>query len=184
MAQRSQATPSRADRPVLWSLTLPFWAARAERPGSDASGAADWRLRLRVRAARRSLDREIAQGASLVDDPARAVRARQLRSSSERRAIAACLANILDAAQECQADPGCRLALNHAAVLGARVQILAIIETLRCPYAVSARGVALARGLTASLTGPLVADYSDATLRQASAEIIDALGRVFPGPHL
>ena len=57
---------------------------------SDADSA-DLRLRLRARLRRRDLDREISAGASLNDNPLRALRARQLATRSERRAIASLL---------------------------------------------------------------------------------------------
>jgi hypothetical protein len=50
-----------------------------------------------------------------------------------------------------------------------------VLDILRSQSEVRARGVALARGLTASLSGPLAAEPSEATLQQATAEIIGAL---------
>ncbi len=133
------------------------------------------RLRLQVRVGRRDLDSEIAKGACLDADPARSLRARQLGSMSERHAIAASLANILDAAEECQADPASRLALNHGPVIAARHEILALVELLRSEATVDVRGVALARLLARDPASPLLRACSDGTLQQAVSEIVETV---------
>ena len=166
MAKHLSDTTSGSHLP-FWSLTLPSWA---ESPGSTA----DLRSRLRARLRQRTLDREIASG--LLDgDPARALRARQLADDSERWSVAACLANILDAADERHADPASVLKLNHAEVLAARHEIVSLIEALRSPRSVQPRGVALARTLTDDRGSPLLVERAGRTVRQAVCEAAAAL---------
>ena len=131
--------------------------------------------RLRVRLHRRVLDREIAAGAPLDSDPARALRALQLTGAPERRRIARCLANILEAADERHADPESPVTLNHADVLVARHQIVALIEVLRSEQAVAARGAALARLLIVERRSPMLCESSERTVQQAVSEALVAL---------
>ena len=150
-------------------------------PAQDASSwpvrrACGWRTRLFVRLRRRDLDREIAdRGASSEDDPACQLRARQLRSRSEREAIAASLANILDAAAECEADSATRLALDHTGVLAARDDIVELIALMRSDDALDARGIARARLLIEDPRGLLVCPRIDQTLQQAITQIARSL---------
>jgi hypothetical protein len=132
------------------------------------------RSRLRARLRLRVLDREIA-GGLLDGDAARTLRARQLTSDAERHGVAACLANILDAADERHADPASPLKLNHADVLAARYEIVALIEALRSEQHVEARGVALARRLLDDSCSPLLCARAGRTVRQAVDEAARAL---------
>jgi hypothetical protein len=102
-------------------------------------------LRLRSRLLRRRLDREIAAGAPIDESPDRALRARELTSPRERRALAAALANILDAAEERQIDACCPVAIEHAAVIAAREDIVELIALLRSAAALEPRAIARAR---------------------------------------
>jgi hypothetical protein len=135
----------------------------------------DWRLRLLARVSRRELDRQIAAGAPLDESPLRALRARELSGTTERHAIAACLANVLDAAEECEADPGSRLTLDHRAVIAARRGILALTELLRSDSVLDVRGIALARRLAEDPTSPLLRMHAGQTIPQAISEIAEAL---------
>lgn len=133
-------------------------------------------LRLRVRIRRHVLDREIASGLHPGSDAARAVRAQQLICPRERRCVAASLANILEAADERHADPGSLLRLNHAQVLAARYEIVALIEALRSDRAVAPRGAALAQLLVdGSSSSPLLRSQGRRTVQQAVSEAIAAL---------
>lgn len=143
--------------------------------GDRAQASPEWRLRLQARLERRLLDRQIARGAALDRSPARALRARQLGSTSERRAVAACLVNVLEAVEECEADSASPLVLDRRAVIEARVRIIALIERLRDDRPAEPRGVALARVLTDSANSPLFGTSSRQTLQQALEEIADAL---------
>jgi hypothetical protein len=142
---------------------------------STEADRADLGLRARVRLARRVLDREIARGASPRDSRELALRVDQLTSAPERHTLAACLENILAAAEECRADPGSRVVLDHAAVIVARGEILTLIELLRSEAQLDARGVALGRLLIADPVGPLMRPCAGRTLGQAILEIADAL---------
>ncbi len=135
----------------------------------------DRTLRLRVRIRRHVLDREIAAGLDPSDDPARATRAQQLLSEHERRCVAGCLTNILEAADERHADPGSPLKLNHAEVLARRQDILALIAALRSDRVIAARGVALARLLTEADSSPLLRVRPGLSVQEAVFEAIAAL---------
>jgi hypothetical protein len=150
------------------TLTLPSGARLAAVP-SDRS------LRLRVRLRRRVLDREIAAGLSAGGDAARALRARQLTCARERWCVAVCLANIVEAADERQADPTSPLTLNHPEVLAARDDIAALIDALRGDQAIAPRGAALARLLAQSSASPLVRPRAGCSVQQAVSEAISAL---------
>jgi len=127
---------------------------------------------VRVRLGRRILDREIAEGAGLDDSPVRAARARQLSSLEERRAVAACLEHILDAADECAADPGSPLVVDHAAVISARAELVSVIERLRGDRDVDACAVARARLLAEDPRCRRL--WSGRSLQHALSDIADA----------
>ena len=134
-----------------------------------------WGPRLRVRLRQRVLDREIAAGLRVDEDAARELRAKQLTSSAERRQIAACLANMLEAAYERQADPGSHLRLNHEEVLAARHDLVALIEALRSEQALHPRGVALAQRLIHDNHSPLLVCRAGRTVQRAVSETLAAL---------
>jgi hypothetical protein len=131
--------------------------------------------RIRLRLHRRVLDREIAAGAPVHTDPARALRALQLTGATERLRVAASLGNILEAADERHADQASHVRLNHADVLAARPGIVALIEVLRSEQTVTARGIALARLLTEERGSPMLCESSGRTVQQAVSEALAAL---------
>jgi hypothetical protein len=131
----------------------------------------EWRLRLRVRITRGSLDRQLASGAAADGSPALALRTQQLTSTPGRRTIAALLATILEAAEERQADPGSPLIVDHAAVLEAREQIQRLIDVLRARCELEPRGIALARLLLRDSRGPLFCASPGRPLEQALSDI-------------
>ena len=110
--------PLRAPGPPTPGLTIVRVEALRLSGSPLHVGHAQRGLRLRVRIRRHVLDRELASGLQPESDAARALRARQLTSRYERCFVAACLANILEAADERHADPASPLRLNHAEVLG------------------------------------------------------------------
>jgi hypothetical protein len=128
-----------------------------------------------VRCRRRSIDHQLARGVSPVSSPALALRAHQLASARERRALAAGLETILAAGAEAQLDPASRLVLDHVAVNEARPQITTLTQRLRHDRTLQVRGIALSRLLTFDPRSPLLQTRADQTLRQALAEIFDAL---------
>ena len=132
-------------------------------------------LGLRVRIRRHVLDREIGSGLEPESDVARALRAQQLTSPAERCCVAAALANILEAADERHADPASLLKLNHAEVLAARYEIIALIEALRGDRPLAPRGVALARLLVNASGSPLLCPQRGRSVREAVSQAIGAL---------
>jgi hypothetical protein len=145
------------------------------RAGSTGRAPTQFSTRVRARVHRRVIDREIAAGAAIDTDPARALRAAQLTSEAERRGVAASLWNILQAADERHADPASHLRLNHADVLAARHGVVALIEILRSEQTVAARGVALARLLTAERRSPMLCESSQRSVKDAVCEALAAL---------
>jgi hypothetical protein len=142
---------------------------------SGEAASAQFGARIRARLHRRVIDREIAAGAAVDADPARALRALQLTGVTERRCVATSLANILEAADERHADPASRVRLPHADVLAARHGIVALIEVLRSEQTVAARGVALARLLTEERDSPMLCEGAGRTVHQAVSEALAAL---------
>ena len=142
---------------------------------SGDSASPQLRARIRVRLHRRVLDHEIAAGAAVDADPARALRALQLIGAEERQCVATSLRNILDAADERHADPASQVRVNHAEVLAARHGIVALIEVLQSEQSVMARGVALARLLVVERESPMLCERSRRKVPQAVAEALAAL---------
>jgi hypothetical protein len=124
-----------------------------------------------VRLTWRRLDREIAAGAQIENSRPHSLRARELQRSSSRWAIAAALANILDAADERAADPSSRLVIEHVAVLGARDQLMELIAVLRSSGALEPRCIAMARLLTQDPNSPIYRPCGVEALAQALAQI-------------
>jgi hypothetical protein len=170
------ATSFQASRPPV-EVMVPASLPSRLRSASAFSVAPkpDWRARMRVLLTQRTLDDQIAQGSDVTASLALSLRAKQLTGTGERRAASACLANILDAAEERQADPGLRLILDHRAVIASRAEILALIDVLRSGSEVNAQGVALTTLLIERRTSPLFGACTSRTLEQAIAEIAEAL---------
>jgi len=72
-----------------------------------------------------------------------------------RRTLAALYANVLDAAEECDADPGSPLTVEYVSLIAARRQILELIERLRSSAELKPRGLALARLLVWDSASPI-----------------------------
>ena len=142
----------------------------------------EWRLRLRVRITRGSLDRQLASGAADDGSPALALRAHQLTSTPVRKTIAALLATIQEAAEERQADPSSPLIVDHTAVLEAREQIQRLIDVLRDRRVLEPRGIALARLLLRDSRGPLFCASPARPLEQALSDISAHLQTAPSGP--
>jgi hypothetical protein len=145
------------------------------RAASREAAPTQFSARVRARLHRRVIDREIAAGAVVSADPARALRAQQLTSPLERRCVASSLWNILQAAEERHADPASHVRLNHAEVLAARHGIMALIEILRSEQTVAPRGVALARLLTVERGSPMLCEGSQRLVQDAVSEALAAL---------
>ena len=131
-------------------------------------------LRLRARSRCERLDREIAAGLPTGESPDRAMRASQLTNAPMRRTLAALYANVVDAADECDADPGSPLTVEYVAVIAARQQILELIERLRSGAELQPRGLALARLLVCDSASPIFRSAGH-TVSAALSEITSAL---------
>jgi hypothetical protein len=124
---------------------------------------------------RRRLDAQIAAEAPPPDSVDIRRRCAELTDRGSRLSLAVALVNILDGADERQADPVSALILDDQAVLRERDQIEAVIDRLRSSETVSARGVALVRLLVRDSRGPLYHHQDDKTLHEALAAIARAL---------
>jgi hypothetical protein len=131
--------------------------------------------RIRSTLLRRRLDAQIAAEAPPPDSVDIRRRCAELTARGSRLTLALALANILDAADERQADPVSALILDDQAVLRERDQIEALIDRLRGSETVSARGVALVRLLVYDAHGPLYYHHDGRTLHDALAKIARAL---------
>lgn len=116
-------------------------------------------LRLRVWAKRTRLDRALAGGTPPNASPELELRAAQLSRAATRRAIAAMLSNVLDAAEEPPSPaerqvPG--QAVNRSAIAHARDELTTLIAGLRDDDApASVQGIAQAHLLAVDSGGPL-----------------------------
>jgi hypothetical protein len=134
------------------------------------------RLRARILAdwAWANLDREIAAGLPVTESEARRLRAKQLLSPQQRRAVAAVLRNILDAA-----EAGCTSANSGrrgdaAAIVASRDRLVQLIELLRSDAPMSAPAVAGAELLACDRTSPLVSLHGGPAIVRALDEIAAA----------
>jgi hypothetical protein len=104
------------------------------------------------------LDRALAEGADPNLSPALAERARQLTHDGTRRALAASVANLLDAAEEPDAVWQCHgisTPLRRSAILHAREDLLMLSWRLTDARPAAVRGLALASLLIADEGSPL-----------------------------
>ena len=131
-------------------------------------------LRMTVCLRQRVLDREIASGLPVDETRPRALRASQLSSRLEQRAIAACLQTLLDRA-EAEADDGRALTGVRGALIASRYAICTLIDRLRSESVVDARGVALAQLLIEDRDGPLFHPLAKRSLDERLADAIGAL---------
>jgi hypothetical protein len=139
-------------------------------------------LRLRFTTWRRQtrLDAALAEGDDPGNDPALALRARQLTELSRRHAIARTLRNVIDAAEEpphAWGHGGPRPPLQRDAILTARNELLSIADRLTEPRDVSPQAAALASMMVWDSASPLYASDTDATVSgwaRAVTETIDS----------
>lgn len=126
---------------------------------TDPSIPAPRRVRLRVWATRRRLDRVLTDGVDADASAELTLRAAQLSRPQTRRSIAAMLSNILDAAEEPRGPfeiQNPQQAVNRPAVAQARDELSALIARLRDDRAPSSvQGIARAHLLTVDCRGPL-----------------------------
>lgn len=114
--------------------------------------------RLGGRRRRELADRALALGADPHSSPALLVRARELEREDTRRGLAACIVNLIEAAEEPRATwiaHGIEPPLRCDAVLGARESLVALAEALRSSDRASVRGAALASCLVSDRLSPV-----------------------------
>ena len=122
------------------------------------------------------LDAALAAGADPADDPALALRARQLTAQSTRDAIARTLRNLLDAAEEppeAPGPPGPRPPLQRDAILAGQAAVLALADRLRHP--VSTQAAALAALLVWDSASPLYTPRPDTSVSESIDGILDVV---------
>ena len=133
------------------------------------------RQRVRVRACRSRLDRELADGCSPDGADLRALRARELIDPLTRHELAISLRRVVADAQL----PGARLRsvpVNRAALLPWCAGLLGLAERLERPGEVNPCGVARARFLVTDGIGPLYSPLSGTSLSDAIWWVADGLG--------
>jgi hypothetical protein len=144
-----------------------------------AASQSGWMLRLKVGLSRPRLDRELAAGASPDSRPDLRVRAEQLIDARNRRALAAVIGHLLEAAEE---PPGVlerqtpARGLNRAAVTRAGNELIALAALLASDEPIAPQAAARAQVLACDERGPLYGtdapDAADAcieALREALA---------------
>jgi hypothetical protein len=129
------------------------------RPGHVRSRVlADW--------AWAKLDREIAAGLPIEASEARLLRAQRLLHPQERRAIAAVLANIVDAADAASRSGKSAVPGEYSALVASHDRLVLLIGLLRSEASMTAPAVAGAELLACDRNSPLVSRHDDrATLR-------------------
>lgn len=123
--------------------------------------------RLRGRRRRELADRELAGGADPHGSPALLARARELERDDTRRGLAACILNLIDAAEEPHSiwvAHGIEPPLRREAVLRARGSLLALAEALTSGDRASVRGAALASRLVSDRLSPVYSAAADGEL--------------------
>ncbi len=170
----------RPERPV------PAHAAHAVHPDRPARSApavatepepasASRAVRLSVRWHRRRLDGELASGATPETSPAHALRAHQLTTRPQRRAVSRALRRVVERAEDprvavCAAAPVCR-----GPVMQWREGLLGLADRIAAPVAVNPCGVARALVLLGDGCGPLYHPGAERSLSETLWWIADGL---------
>ena len=121
---------------------------------ADPSHSGRLTLRLRVLLKRTQLDRLLAEGADPAQAAALMLRARQLQSTRQRRALANGLERAIAQAQRYSGD-NVDSPIDREGVAGTRPLLLGLAERLRSPEAVSPHGMATIRCLLTDTTSPI-----------------------------
>jgi len=134
-------------------------------------------IRLRTRLHCRRVDRELVSGLDPNSDPLRRERARELVGERCRRRLAATLEGL-----QLEADSSAHLftskvPLARAAVRDSRTELDTVVERLKTPAYISARGVAMISVLLSDGAGPLYGrdPANSRVLRKALEAVIDCL---------
>ena len=120
----------------------------------------------------RSLDTQLADGASPDDAWLRAVRAAALVAPSNRLAMAGDWENLLDRARGPQPVAGARVPLARGRILAAEDEIRQLVTALRSRLPVPVRGAAMASLLITDGRGPV---YNRRSPRDLGAAVRDAV---------
>ena len=124
-------------------------------------------LRARVFARRRSLDEELAEGASPLRTPELALRARQLVSQASRQRVATHLERLVKEAKRAAPPPAVAVPLPRREILEAQTWLLGIAACLGGERPVYARGMALLSLLLSDGRGPAYNPYPGEALFDA-----------------
>jgi hypothetical protein len=133
------------------------------------------RLRARVRLRRRTLDLQLADGVSPLDDAALALRARQLVCREAREQFAARLEGLVRHAERPPLPRSVAVPLPRRQILEARLGLLALATCLRAERPLYARGMALLSSLLTDGTGPAYRARTDRSLPDALRTAAEAL---------
>lgn len=136
-----------------------------------------WVDRLLARWRCRSLDAELAEGAPVDIDPRRAVRAAMLIEPGRRQSLADAWVAVLRRARQSTRVGDPRVPVVRTRVLSAGAEITELIDALRAPAPVPARGVAIASRLLTDGTGPV---YSQRSQQDLSAAVRAAVQYLDP----
>lgn len=148
-------------------------------PGGHELGVVARRARLRERLAARwragSIERRLARGAAPESDAALALRAQALVGTCFRRALAREVQRVVVDARGRHAWLARQVPTRRREILAVADELEAVVERLRGPEPVSARGVAQVRVLLTDGSGPLYYHGATSTLRSAVARALEAL---------
>jgi hypothetical protein len=148
-------------------------AAQVERP--------TLMLRVRVLATRRSLDEQLACGASPARTDALAVRARQLVSRRTRQQVAAGLERLVREAERPVPLHPAALSLPRRQIVELRAALLGIAACLREARPVYAHGMAVLWRLLTDGAGPVYDPHATHSLRRGVPVAAEALDGRWPG---
>lgn len=132
------------------------------------------RLRFRVWLHRRSLDAELAAGAS-DSSPELTLRAEQLRSCRCRRSFADGITRILDAAEEPWNPRTAAVPVMRPDILASRHDLTNVADLLRSEEELEVRGLALVEPLLTAGESPLFNPRPEETLEHTTRRIRAAL---------
>lgn len=139
--------------------------------GAPDSRTALMPLRVRVAVHRSKLTYRLARGADPDATDELALRARQLLYPEQRRAVAAVLRNILDAAEAASSSTCSGRRAEVSAVIGSRDRLVRLIDSLRGGAPMTAAAVAAAELLACDRNSPLVSPRGGQAIHRALDEI-------------
>jgi hypothetical protein len=132
-------------------------------------------VRARVRLRRRTLDLQLADGVSPLDDAALALRARQLVCRQTREQFAGGLEGLVRHAEHPPPPRSVAVPLPRRQILEARPGLLALATCLRADRPLYARGMALLSSLLSDGTGPVYRARAERSLPDALRAVAEAL---------